>query len=74
MATIGMANRRTPQGWYTASGKYVDWSTNDHGLVLIGWDATTVTLACPLYGIQTYNKAQFEKVFASRGNRAMILE
>lgn len=75
MSTIGMNNRRTAtDGWYTASGKYVNWSTNDHGSVLIGWNETTVTIACPIYGIKTYSRAQFEKVFASRGYRAMVLE
>lgn len=75
MSTIGMENRRTAaDGWYTASGKYVDWSTNDHGSVLIGWSEITVTIACPIYGIKTYSRTQFEKVFASRGYRAMVLE
>lgn len=74
MSTIGMANRKSTYGWTTPSGKYVTASTNDHGSVLIGWDSSTVTIACPLFGIQTYSKAQFEKVIASRGNRGMILQ
>lgn len=73
MTTIGMANRKSATGWYTSSGKYVSYSANDHGMVLVGWDNTTVTVACPLLGIQTYNKAQFESVFLSRGNKAMII-
>lgn len=75
MSTIGMKNRRpASDGWYTASGKYVNWSSNDHGSVLIGWSETSVTIACPIYGIQTYSRTQFEKVFASRGYQAMVLE
>lgn len=74
MSTEGMENRATPSGWYTESGKYVDWSTNDHSAVLIGWDENSVTVACPITGIQTYSRIQFEKVFASRGYRAMVLE
>ena len=35
--TISMADRRAAQGWYTENGDYVDWSTNDHGAVLIGY-------------------------------------
>ena len=31
--TIGMADRRTTQGWYTQTGEYMEWSTNDHGAV-----------------------------------------
>ena len=74
MTTIGMENRRPATGWYTTSGKYVDWSRNDHGSVLIGWNESSVTIACPIYGIGTYSKQQFEKVVASRGYRVMVLE
>jgi uncharacterized protein YvpB len=74
MTTIGNANRATPSGWYTEEGKYVNWSTNDHGVVLIGWDETYVTVACPLYGMKKYSRVQFEKVYASRGYKAMVLE
>lgn len=74
MSTIGMANRKSTYGWTTPSGKYVSASTNDHGSVLIGWDSSSVTIACPLFGIQQYTKAQFEKVISSRGNRGMILQ
>lgn len=31
--TIGMADRRATQGWYTQTGEYMEWSTNDHGAV-----------------------------------------
>ena len=74
MVTIGMANRKNVQGWYTTGGKYVTWSDNDHGVVLIGCDANSVKVACPLFGIKTYSRAQFEKVYATRGNRAMIIQ
>lgn len=72
--TIGMANRRTPQGWYTQDGAYVDWSTNDHGAVLIGYSQDTVTIADPISGMVEYGRAQFESVFASRSNQCVVLE
>lgn len=72
--TISMADRRAAQGWYTESGEYVDWSTNDHGAVLIGYTDTTVTIADPISGRIEYDRAQFENVFASRGNRCVVLE
>lgn len=72
--TIGMADRRTPQGWYTEDGTYVDWSTNDHGAVLIGYSEDTVTIADPISGMVEYSRAQFESVFASRSNQCVILE
>ena len=74
MVTIDMANRKAAKGWYTPSGKYVDWSDNDHGVAVIGWDSTTVTIACPLFGIKTYTKEKKKKSYTSRGNRAMILQ
>lgn len=72
--TIGMTNREKTLGWYTEDGDYVDWSDNDHGSVLIGWDEETVTIACPLSGIQICSRAQFEKVYEDRGFRASVLE
>lgn len=72
--TISMADRRATQGWYTENGDYVDWSTNDHGAVLIGYTDTTVTIADPISGRIEYDREQFEEVFASRGNRCVVLE
>lgn len=72
--TISMADRRETQGWYTQNGDYVDWSTNDHGAVLIGYTDTTVTIADPISGRTEYDREQFEKVFAARGNRCVALE
>lgn len=72
--TIGMANRRTSQGWYTEDGVYVDWSTNDHGAVLVGYSEDTVTIADPISGIVEYSRNQFESVFASRSNQCVVLQ
>ena len=72
--TIGMANRNTPQGWYTEDGTYVDWSTNDHGAVLIGYSEDTVTIADPISGMVECSRTQFESVFASRSYQCVILE
>ena len=72
--TIGMEDRRTPEGWYTENGDYVDWSTNDHGAVLIGYTVDTVTIADPISGLIEYSRSQFERVFASRANQCVVLE
>ncbi len=72
--TIAMADRGETKGWYTEKGNYVDWSTNDHGAVLIGYSNDSVTIADPISGIINYNRSQFEKVFASRGNMCVILQ
>lgn len=71
--TIGMENRRASQGWYTEQGEYVDWSTNDHGAVLIGYSEDTVVIADPISGLMEYNRNQFETVFESRGKQSVIL-
>lgn len=71
--TIEMADRYETEGWYTESGKYVEWSQNDHCNVLIGYSEETVTIADPLLGIVEYDKEQFEKVLASRGSKAVAL-
>lgn len=72
--TISMAGRAGTQGWYTEAGGYVDWSTNDHGAVLIGYTDTTVTIADPISGQVEYDRQQFEDVFESRGNQCVVLE
>lgn len=71
--TIEMADRYETEGWYTESGKYVEWSHNDHCSVLIGYSEETVTIVDPLLGIVEYNREQFERVFASRGSKAVAL-
>ncbi|HJD21095.1 MAG TPA: C39 family peptidase [Candidatus Gemmiger faecigallinarum] len=72
--TISMEERLPTDGWYTTDGDYVEWSSNDHGAVLIGYDAETVIIADPLAGQIEYPRASFEAVFASRGNQCVILQ
>lgn len=72
--TIGMTPRQEARsGWYTESGKYVDWTTNDHCAVLVGYTDTTVWIADPLAGLVEYDRDAFEEVFASRDNRCVVL-
>ena len=72
--TISMARRNTPEGWYTESGDYVDWSTNDHGAVLVGYTPESVVIADPIAGRVTYSREAFESVFASRGNQCVVIQ
>lgn len=71
--TVYMVTRSDVSGWYTEYGEYVDWSTSDHGAVLIGYSDDTVTIADPISGIVEYDREQFESVFESRGNKCVIL-
>ena len=52
----------------------MDWSTNDHGAVLIVYTETTVTIADPISGRMEYDREQFEEVFRSRGSQCVVLE
>lgn len=74
LVTIGMEDRFETEGWYTEDGKYVEWSTNDHGAVLIGYSDETVTIADPLAGIIEYERDQFEKVYIERGQKCVIIQ
>ncbi|MCD8069667.1 MAG: C39 family peptidase, partial [Lachnospiraceae bacterium] len=71
--TIGMTERYSTAGWYTEEGEYVEWSSNDHGAVLIGYTEDTVTIADPISGLVEYSREDFESVFESRGNQCVIL-
>lgn len=72
--TIGMQERSEVQGWYTEEGIFMDWSTNDHGAVLIGYSETTVTIADPLAGIVKYDRKQFENVYKSRNQKSVRIQ
>ena len=71
--TINMEDRAETDGWYREDGTYMEWSTNDHGAVLIGYDEDTVTVADPIYSRITVSRVQFEKIFAERGGQCVIL-
>lgn len=71
--TIEMADRYDIQGWYTESGEYMEWCTQDHGAVLIGYTEETVAIADPISGMMEYDREQFESVFESRGRQCVII-
>lgn len=71
--TIGMEERAETDGWYRQDGKFMEWSVNDHGSVLIGVSDDQVVIADPIMGIINVKKQQFEKVFTQRGGVCVIL-
>ena len=71
--TINMEDRYETEGWYTSDGEYVEWSNNDHGAVLIGYDEDFVVIADPIAGIVGYDREQFESVYEQRGEKSVIL-
>ena len=71
--TINMEDRAETDSWYREDGTYMEWSTNDHGAVLIGYDEDTVTVADPIYSRITVSRVQFDKIFAERGGQCVIL-
>lgn len=52
----------------------MEWSTNDHTAVLVGYTENTVKIADPLEGLVEYDKDRFEAAFASRSNQCVILQ
>ena len=72
--TIGMEKRRPTTGWNTEEGAFVEWSTNDHAAVLVGYTEKTVKIADPLKGLVEYDKEDFEASFISRSNQCVILQ
>ncbi len=72
--TIGMEKRRPTTGWNTEEGAFVEWSTNDHAAVLVGYTEKTVKIADPLKGLAEYDKEDFEASFISRSNQCVILQ
>ena len=72
--TIGMEERQIMVSWNTEDGREASWAMNDHCVVLIGYSADSVTVADPIEGIVSYDRAQFESAFRSRGNQCVILK
>lgn len=72
--TICMEDRWDTQGWQTRDGRQVLWSQNDHAAILVGYSENTITVSDPICARREYEKAQFEKVFSSRGRVCLVLE
>ena len=72
--TINMVDRTDIRYYYVDDDTYIEWTMDDHGAVLIGYDDTTVTLADPINGIMEYDRTQFESVFESRENMAVVVK
>ncbi len=74
--TVNMEDREEPQGWYCEDGSYVEWSYNDHGAVLVGYndEDAIVTIADPIYDFIGCSKERFERIFKERGSQCVILE
>ena len=72
--TIDMEDRRPTTGWNTEEGAYVEWSTNDHAAVLVGYTETTVKIADPLSGLVEYDRGRFESSYLSRSSQCVILQ
>lgn len=71
--TIGMGDRQATQGWYTEDGRYMEWSHNDHGAVLIGYDEAKVYIADPICDMISCSREHFENIFTARGRQCVVL-
>lgn len=73
--TISCGPRGEPvESWYTDYGEEVDWSRQDHCVVLIGVTDDTVIIADPIEGIVQHSKEDFEQAYESRDERSVIIE
>ena len=68
------SNKEIMESWNTEDGREASWAMNDHCVVLIGYSADSVTVADPIEGIVSYDRAQFESAFRSRGTQCVILK
>jgi uncharacterized protein YvpB len=72
--TIGMEERPETEFYYVDDENYIEWTTEDHGAVLIGYTEDTVTIADPISGIVEYDKEIFENIYNERGCCAVMIE
>lgn len=66
-------------GWYIKRGgvytdEYFPWPGNEHCMVLLGYDESTVTVCDPLRGRVSYNRERFFRLFRELGGYALSLE
>ncbi len=65
-------------GWYLIKdGEYTDeffcWPSNEHCVVLTGYDEETVTVCDPLEGERTYKRESFFRHYGQVGSYALLL-
>lgn len=74
-ATMGMCAPGTGGSWTTPDGDTVTWKSNEHCLVLTGYDksAGTVEVADPLRGNVTYDMALVAQRYEQMGKNAVVL-
>lgn len=66
-------------GWYIKrdgvyTDEYFSWPGNEHCMVLLSYDESTVTVCDPLRGKVSYNRARFFRLFRELGGYALSLE
>lgn len=77
-ATMYMSPLTDAGGWYIKKGdtyteQYYKWPGNEHCMLLIGHDDTTVTVHDPLRGKCQYDRTVFFQRYADLGKQAIVL-
>ncbi len=74
-ATIDMMNGYQSQSWQV-NGETITWITNEHCLVLIGYDnqRNVFITADPLRGLIQYDSSLLESRYNLLGNQALLIE
>lgn len=74
-ATMGMIASVEGKSWKTPSGRVVTWRSNEHCLVLTGYDKNKgiVYMNDPMKGKVTYSASLFQKRYEEMGKHAAII-
>lgn len=72
--TVGMEERQETSGWYTYDGDYMEWSANDHGLVLVECQDDMAVIADPISGWLRVSTDWFEKIYQERGSQCVFIQ
>lgn len=77
-ATDGLKHSKAFDSWQTKDGKIIEWLTNEHCYVLIGFDTQKGTVLCcnPIIRQvmpEEYDAKLFEKRYKEQGMRAVLI-
>ena len=78
-ATTGLKASKKTDSWKTKDGKEINWYSNEHCLVLVGYDTKQGVVYCSdpskrEVAPQRYDAKLFEKRYKERGSHAVIIE
>lgn len=74
-ATINMVPMKLTRSWYTSDGELFTWKGNEHALVMVGYDETSIYMNDPYTGRrEKYPRQKVENRWASMGKQAIAIK